>query len=328
MAEKFDITGFVGATTYMRDGVTPADYGWNSCMPDMAQPVWGLFTYGYGFQPDIGRLVIAPFLHPAMNGTTAKYRWCRADIAVQYHTPYAFTVTASALPQPVVIRFLNQTPGETYAAQTVAERLERTADADGNVDVPMTHLQGTFTLCDPDEEIRPDEGNLALDRPANIINGYEDQTFRPNEPLSRQDFFKITYNLMTRALFWKDESVEPSDLSQFTDAASVSDYAIKPTQYMVALGVVRGTGTALEPKGTTERQAAIAMFRRAYYIVSEWLRKNDDMPVDPDPDDDGGYSGIPAWAVVEFSEVVKLGIIPSSLDNADLSKPISRAQMC
>ena len=170
------------------------------------------------------------------------------------------------------------------------------------------------------------EINFAFEQ--GIINGYEDQTFRPNEPLSRQDFFKITYNLMTRALFWKDESVEPSDLSQFTDAASVSDYALEPTQYMVALGVVRGTGTALEPKGTTERQAAIAMFRRAYYIVSEWLRKNDDMPVDPDPDDDGGYSGIPAWAVAEFSEVVKLGIIPSSLDNADLSKPISRAQMC
>lgn len=137
------------------------------------------------------------------------------------------------------------------------------------------------------------EINFAFEQ--GIINGYEDQTFRPNEPLSRQDFFKITYNLMTRALFWKDESVEPSDLSQFTDAASVSDYALEPTQYMVALGVVRGTGTALEPKGTTERQAAIAMFRRAYYIVSEWLRKNDDMPVDPDPDDDGRYSGIPAW---------------------------------
>lgn len=115
------------------------------------------------------------------------------------------------------------------------------------------------------------EINFAFEQ--GIINGYEDQTFRPNEPLSRQDFFKITYNLMTRALFWKDESVEPSDLSQFTDAASISDYALEPTQYMVALGVVRGTGTALEPKGTTERQAAIAMFRRAYYIVSEWLRK-------------------------------------------------------
>ena len=91
------------------------------------------------------------------------------------------------------------------------------------------------------------EINFAFEQ--GIINGYEDQTFRPNEPLSRQDFFKITYNLMTRALFWKDESVEPSDLSQFTDAASVSDYALEPTQYMVALGVVRGTGTALEPKG-------------------------------------------------------------------------------
>ena len=75
------------------------------------------------------------------------------------------------------------------------------------------------------------EINFAFEQ--GIINGYEDQTFRPNEPLSRQDFFKITYNLMTRALFWKDESVEPSDLSQFTDAASVSDYALEPTQYMV-----------------------------------------------------------------------------------------------
>ena len=55
------------------------------------------------------------------------------------------------------------------------------------------------------------EINFAFEQ--GIINGYEDQTFRPNEPLSRQDFFKITYNLMTRALFWKDErSVEPSDL--------------------------------------------------------------------------------------------------------------------
>lgn len=51
------------------------------------------------------------------------------------------------------------------------------------------------------------EINFAFEQ--GIINGYEDQTFRPNEPLSRQDFFKITYNLMTRALFWKDESVEP-----------------------------------------------------------------------------------------------------------------------
>ena len=67
------------------------------------------------------------------------------------------------------------------------------------------------------------EINFAFEQ--GIINGYEDQTFRPNEPLSRQDFFKITYNLMTRALFWKDESVEPSDLSQFTDADSVSDCA-------------------------------------------------------------------------------------------------------
>ncbi len=70
------------------------------------------------------------------------------------------------------------------------------------------------------------------------------------------------------------------------------------------------------------------MFRRAYYIVSEWLRKNDDMPVDPDPDDDGGYSGIPAWAVAEFSEVVKLGNIPSSPRQCRPEQAHPRAQMC
>lgn len=151
------------------------------------------------------RLVIAPFLHPAMNGTTAKYRWCRADIAVQYHTPYAFTVTASALPQPVVIRFLNQTPGKTYAVQTDAERLERTADADGNVDVPMAHLQGTFTLCDPDEEIRPDEGNLALDRPAKASTTLHGELF------TRHWSEKLTDGRVDNG-FWTHE---PEDLTPY-----------------------------------------------------------------------------------------------------------------
>lgn len=62
----FNKTGFIGASTYLRDGTTPADYGWMDCMPTFANVIWGLYTYGYGFQPAYDRLNIAPFIDKSM----------------------------------------------------------------------------------------------------------------------------------------------------------------------------------------------------------------------------------------------------------------------
>lgn len=82
--KKFEQTGFTGATTYKRDGVSPADDGWWECMPNMALPIWGLYTYGYGFQSSVEGLSIAPFISEGMVGSRVEYRWRSTDFEVTY----------------------------------------------------------------------------------------------------------------------------------------------------------------------------------------------------------------------------------------------------
>lgn len=49
--KKFEQTGFTGATTYKRDGVSPADDGWWECMPNMALPSGGSTRTGTDSSP-------------------------------------------------------------------------------------------------------------------------------------------------------------------------------------------------------------------------------------------------------------------------------------
>lgn len=158
-----------------------------------------------------------------------------------------------------------------------------------------------------------------------IVNGYDDGTFRPDDPLTRQDFFKITQNLMN-SLNWHPGELELDTLEQFEDADQISPYALTPTRTMVTIGVVKGTGKALEPLAYTQRQAAIVMFLRAYNYVSDWLRENNGEP--PFVPSELGFTGISEWAIQEFKEMYNLGLIPQSLSNVDMSTPITRAQMC
>lgn len=159
-----------------------------------------------------------------------------------------------------------------------------------------------------------------------IVGGYGDGTFKPNDPLTRQDFFKITYNLMATA-FWNPSDIELDSLDRFVDAGSVSDYALMPTRVMVSIGVVQGAGNKLEPKSYTTSEEAILMFFRAYLYMCDWINaqteasKNVEILAQ-------GYSGISTWAIREVQEMQQKGMIPSCLDGCDMGKPITRAQMC
>ena len=159
-----------------------------------------------------------------------------------------------------------------------------------------------------------------------IVGGYEDGTFHPERALTRQDFFKITFNLMATA-YWNPSDLELNDLSAYTDAGSVSEYARRATQVMVSIGVVQGAGDKLNPLKNTSAQEAIVMFYRAYTYMENWLNEqteyNKNIEILAQ-----GYSGISTWAIHEVREMQQLGLIPSSLDNCDMGKPISRAQMC
>ena len=67
-----------------------------------------------------------------------------------------------------------------------------------------------------------------------IVGGYGDGNFGPNDPLTRQDFFKITYNMMATA-YWDPNTITLASLNKFYDAGSISAYAVTPTKATVPI---------------------------------------------------------------------------------------------
>lgn len=159
-----------------------------------------------------------------------------------------------------------------------------------------------------------------------IVSGYGDGRFAPNDPLTRQDFFKITYNMLATA-YWDPNTVTFASLDGFRDASALSDYAVTPTKAMVAIGVVQGDGSNLNPKSYTSRQEAIVMFFRAYQYMVGWMNArteaNKSVQIYAK-----GYYNISTWAIREVKEMDDNGMIPASLDGCNMSRSITRGEMC
>ena len=189
------------------------------------------------------------------------------------------------------------------------------------------HLMGGYAYPDSTKHFTDtSDAAICYAYEQGIISGYGDGTFHPNEPLTRQDFFKITHNLMGSA-YCDTTDIVGASLDRFRDANQVSDYALEPTRVMVAIGVVQGSGQYLEPKSNTTCEEAILMFFRAYQYMCDWFNKqseeNKSVLIRKE-----GYTGISTWAIREVQEMQSKGMIPSSLDKCDMSKAITREQMC
>lgn len=172
--ELFEITGFSGYQAYQRDGVTPAQNYDTSSFPTHAAPVWGLYTYGYGFQPACDSLRIAPFISENMAGSSVKYRWRGTDLTVTYDSLYSFTVETAALPADIYVCFLNQTAGKDYEITINGTKQTVAADQNGTAAVRIENTGRTaVTLTNPDPENRSPAGtNLAAGKPAACSSTY------------------------------------------------------------------------------------------------------------------------------------------------------------
>ena len=121
------------------------------------------------------------------------------------------------------------------------------------------------------------------------MSGYVDGTFRPDIPITREQFFKITVNFLSVCGYPYEDSPSTS-LDHFTDAGELSSYALPCARLLVELGIVKGDGKQLLPKSSTQCQQALAMFFRSYLTLQAWMEDS----VDPD--------GRPeADALVEFA---------------------------
>lgn len=85
----------------------------------------------------------------------------------------------------------------------------------------------------------------------NIMQGYGDRTFGVNDIITREQLVSVLYR------FSQNNQIDVStldDLSSYTDASSVSGYAVTPMQWAVANKIVSGrTAATLAPRGTTTR---------------------------------------------------------------------------
>ena len=93
-----------------------------------------------------------------------------------------------------------------------------------------------------------------------VVNGYEDNTFRPNAPITREQMAAILYNYAD----YKGYDVSArADLSDYADAADVSSWAEDVLSWANAEGLINGmTATTIDPQGATTRAQTAAMFER------------------------------------------------------------------
>ena len=93
-----------------------------------------------------------------------------------------------------------------------------------------------------------------------VVNGYEDNTFRPNAPITREQMAAILYNYAD----YKGYDVSArADLSDYADAESISSWAEDVLAWANAEGLINGmTATTIDPQGATTRAQTAAMFER------------------------------------------------------------------
>ena len=91
----------------------------------------------------------------------------------------------------------------------------------------------------------------------NIVAGYSDAAFGPNDPITREQLAAILYNYAE----WKGMNVSNrADLSRYIDQPS--PWANDVMEWAVAEGLISGTSTTyLEPQGTATRAQVAAILQ-------------------------------------------------------------------
>ena len=94
-----------------------------------------------------------------------------------------------------------------------------------------------------------------------IVNGFADNTFRPDSTITREQFAAILYRYMQYK--GMDAVNLAENLTQFPDADQLSGYAVQPMNWAVGAGLISGKANGLldSAGGTTRAQAAMILSR-------------------------------------------------------------------
>lgn len=93
-----------------------------------------------------------------------------------------------------------------------------------------------------------------------IVAGFEDDSFRPNAAITREQLAAILCNYSA----WKGEDTSArADLSRYSDAEQISSWATDVMRWAVAEGLISGmTADELQPQGNATRAQVAAILQR------------------------------------------------------------------
>ncbi len=93
-----------------------------------------------------------------------------------------------------------------------------------------------------------------------VVNGYEDNTFRPNDAITREQLAAI---LMNYAAYKGEDVSARASLDAYSDAENVSTWATDTMSWAVAEGYITGmTADTLQPQGSATRAQVAAILER------------------------------------------------------------------
>ena len=105
-----------------------------------------------------------------------------------------------------------------------------------------------------------------------IVKGYGEGLFGPNDPITRQDLAVILERYMS---FIGSELNVSDQWIEFADEADISSYAMNAIQTLNKLSIINGIGTnsdgksIIDPKGTATRAQAAALLHRFVELVTQ-----------------------------------------------------------
>ncbi len=113
------------------------------------------------------------------------------------------------------------------------------------------------------------DSTVTLAHKLGIVDGFPNGTFLPDNPITKEQFFKISSNFLEVLGYPETDDVKV-DLNRFQDAQELHNYALASTRLLVGLGIVKGDGDRLYPQKETTCQEALALFFRSYNFFVDW----------------------------------------------------------
>ena len=160
--------------------------------------------------------------------------------------PWAYNAIAT-LEEKCIVNRVSDTwfgPGENITRGDYAMFLVRALGLTGSGE--------NFADVDPTAEYAKE---LAIGKASGVLNGVGDNKFNPEAEITRQDMMTMT----SRAMKLQGSA----DLSAFSDAWNIADYAASHVAAMVAEGLIKGNADGtINPKGNTTRAEAAVIMQR------------------------------------------------------------------